>query len=159
MPPRKRTTNVAESDLAQRVNSEMMRRTDRSRKAKLPERLHEVNAVEPRQIRKIMAQDLKDARHAAAQGPNRRHALRNFNTSFSGDRHAACGKRTGNKAVRFLTEGSRDITSNELPKCYQDPKGLKPGSKSTRCPCGGSYTSNRARHFRSRKHIGYANSK
>lgn len=126
---RLRTGNTADLDAARMVNNQMSS-ASKTRKQKLPARLlnHDLQAVEPRQIRKILAQDLKDARWRTIESaPNAAKGKRLFNAEYKDDRHTACGSKRGKKAVRFLTPGSRDIHSNVLPGCYLDPKGKKTG--------------------------------
>lgn len=155
MSRRKRTINLFEADAARAVNSQMAR-TNRSRSQPLPKTLlnADMQATEPRQIRKVMAQDLKDARWRTFESaPSEQEGKKMFNDQYREERHTACGSKK--KAIRFLTEGSRDIESNELPKCYMDPKGLALSNKnkSIACPCGGSYTPHtKAKHLRTKKH-------
>lgn len=126
---RKRTANLFEVDAARAVNSEMSRRS-RDRSQPLPRNLLNVDlqATEPRQIRKVLTQDVKDARARiieSASSPSVGKKLFWADTGLRRDRHVACGSARGNKALRFLTAGSRDLESNELPKCYFDPKGSR----------------------------------
>lgn len=124
---RKRTANLVEVDMARAVNSQMAR-SSRDRSQPLPRRLlnADVQAVEPRQIRNILAQDMKDTRWRTIESaPNETLGKRMFNSQYRRERHTACGKATGDRALRFLTPGSRDPQSNELPRCYFDPKGRK----------------------------------
>jgi len=128
MPKRRQpTANLFQTDVARAVNSQMVR-SSRSRKEALPDNLTSFNAPEPRQVRSILKQDVKDARHrmiesaaSAAQGKRLFWA----DADLRRQRHTACGSATGKKALRFLTEGSRDLSSNVLPGCYYDPKGSR----------------------------------
>jgi hypothetical protein len=129
MPPKRRqpTANLFQTDINRAVNSQMVRGS-RSRKEALPDNLTTFNAPEPRQVRSILKQDVKDARHrmiesaaSAAQGKRLFWA----DTELRRQRHTACGSATGKKALRFLTEASRDLSSNVLPGCYHDPKGSR----------------------------------
>ena len=130
MKRRKRTANLAEVDMARAVNSALSgrARTRGSQQQPLPQRFlnADMQAVEPRQIRNILAQDMKDARWRTIESaPNETLGKRMFNTQYRRERHTACGRATGDRALRFLTPGSRDPQSNELPRCYFDPKGRK----------------------------------
>ena len=121
----------------------------------------EAALTEPRQIRNVMKQDLKEARAAVvATARDRTKALREFNATSKTDRHKACGSSRGKTAVRFVAPASRDLASNVLPGCYEDPKGLATKNRAgqTKCPCGGSYTTNKSRHLQSKKHQDYASS-
>lgn len=154
-----RLGNIRERVAAAAVSEMGGTRRTRSKGHTAHEKVREYAAEQahnPRQVRNILKSDMKQARHAAIQEGGPRVGAKRFNQNFREDRHRACGTARGNKAVRFLTSGSRNIESDVLPGCYMDPKGLKPGTKSTRCPCGGSYTSNRARHYRSKKHQRWA---
>lgn len=126
---RKRTANLFDVDAARAVNSEMSRRS-RDRSQPMPKNLLNVDlqATEPRQIRKILSQDVKDTRARmieSAPTPSAGKKLFWADTNLRKDRHVACGSAKGKKALRFLTAGSRDLESNELPKCYNDPKGSR----------------------------------
>ena len=129
MPAKRRqpTANLFETDVARAVNSQMVR-SSRSRKTPLPDNLTAFNASEPRQIRNILKQDVKDARarmieSAASEAKGKR--LFWADADLRRQRHTACGSATGKKALRFLTPASRDLSSNVLPGCYYDPKGTR----------------------------------
>ena len=120
--------NLFQTDMNRAVNSQMVRSTIRSRKNPLPENLDRFNAVEPRQIRSILKQDVKDARYRMIESASTPSAgKRAFwaDSDLRKQRHTACGAARGNKGLRFLTAGSRDITSDILPGCYFDPKGSR----------------------------------
>ena len=120
--------NLFETDMNRAVNSQMVRTTTRSRKNPLPENLDRFNAVEPRQVRNILKQDVKDARYRMIESASTPSAgKRAFwaDSDLRKQRHTACGAARDNKGLRFLTAGSRDITSDILPGCYFDPKGSR----------------------------------
>lgn len=130
MPSKRRqpTANLFETDMNRAVNSQMVRTTSRSRKNVLPENLANINAVEPRQVRTILKQDVKDARARmieSAATPEKGKRAYWADSDLRRQRHTACGAAKGKKALRFLTEGSRDLSSNILPGCYLDPKGSR----------------------------------
>lgn len=130
MPPKRRqpTANLFDVDLNRAVNSQMVRDTSRSRKNPLPNNLTSANAVEPRQVRNILKQDVKDARARmieSASPPSAGKRAYWADSDLRRQRHIACGAAKGKKALRFLTEGSRDLSSNILPGCYMDPKGSR----------------------------------
>jgi hypothetical protein len=110
------------------VNSQMVRTTSRSRSNALPQNLTNFNAVEPRQIRNILKQDVKDARYRmieSASTPSKGKRAYWADSELKEKRHTACGSARGKKGLRFLTAGSRDLSSDILPGCYFDPKGSR----------------------------------
>lgn len=130
MPSKRRqpTANLFETDMNRAVNSQMVRTTSRSRKNVLPENLANINAVEPRQVRNILKQDVKDARARmieSASTPSAGKRAYWADSDLRRQRHTACGAAKGKKGLRFLTAGSRDLSSNILPGCYLDPKGSR----------------------------------
>lgn len=130
MPSKRRqpTANLFETDMNRAVNSQMVRTTSRSRKNALPENLTNFNAVEPRQVRNILKQDVKDARARmieSAATPSAGKRAYWADSDLRRQRHTACGAAKGKKGLRFLTEGSRDLSSDILPGCYLDPKGSR----------------------------------
>ena len=128
MPKRRQpTANLFETDIARAVNSQMVSGS-RSRTRKLPDNLTSFNAPEPRQIRNILKQDVKDSRaRIIDSAPSEARGKRLFwaDADLRRQRHTACGSAKGKKALRFLTAGSRDLSSNVLPGCYNDPKGSR----------------------------------
>lgn len=129
MPKRRQpTANLFQTDMNRAVNSQMVRSTSRSRKNPLPTNLTNFNASEPRQVRNILKQDVKDARFRmieSAATPSKGKQSYWADSDLRKQRHTACGAAKGDKALRFLTAGSRDITSDILPGCYFDPKGSR----------------------------------
>lgn len=130
MPPKRRqpTANLFDVDLNRAVNSQMVRTTSRNRNQPLPGNLANMNASEPRQVRNILKQDVKDARARmieSASTPSAGKRAYWADSDLRRQRHIACGAAKGKKALRFLTEGSRDLWSDILPGCYMDPKGSR----------------------------------
>jgi hypothetical protein len=129
MPKRRQpTANLFQTDMNRAVNSQMVRTTSRNRKNPLPENLTHFNAVEPRQIRSILKQDVKDARYRMIESASSQSKGKKAfwaDSDLRKQRHTACGAAKGNKALRFLTAGSRDLASDILPGCYFDPKGSR----------------------------------
>lgn len=122
---RPRGANVNRLAIGRQVNSHIgaaFRGEGRVRSNRAGEDLH---LVEPGEIRQAMKLDLKQARHTALEtrGTKTRQAtLKQFNKDTKQDRGRACSRRR--TSVRFLLPGSRDISTNILPRCY-DPKGRK----------------------------------
>lgn len=116
-------------DAARAVNSQMARQ-GRDRSQPLPRNLlnAELQAAEPRQIRNIIKQDVKDARARIIESAATPAAGKKAfwaDADLRRQRHTACGSATGPKAIRFLTVGSRDLASDILPACYFNPKGSR----------------------------------
>lgn len=125
---RQPTANLFDTDLARAVNSQMVRTTRHNRKNNPLPNLTNLNASTPRQVRNILKQDVKDARarmiDSASSAEKGKQAFW-ADADMKKQRHVACGSANGKKALRFLTPGSRDMSSNVLPGCYYDPKGSR----------------------------------
>ena len=156
--PKRKGTNMSATALGRIVNSATLQ-APRGQGRLRNNAAVEAALTEPRQIRNVLKQDLKEARHTVVStAHDRARALKEFNATSKRDRHTACGSAKGKSAVRFVAPASRDISSNVLPGCYQDPKGLATKNKGsqTKCPCGGTYTTNKSRHLQSKKHKDWA---
>lgn len=121
-----RKGNASAISVARAVNSQSLRAS----RGQQGIRNANLAAVEPRQVRQVLAADIKQLRAAVVRtADNLTKALKEYNKETRDQRHTACGSRKGKAGLRFLTPGSRDPNSNVLPSCYDDPRGKKRGGK------------------------------